>query len=173
PHALIGHSLGELVAATLADVWTLDDALHITCLRAESRHEELADVLSRMRLNAPRIRFASGETGDWITAEQATSASYWAERCRTDVGADTTGLLRDEPETMLLEIAPGAAAVLGEQPIGRIVVSSTSPVRHDAVAIREALARLWVNGAPVRWSALHEHRKPRRVPLPTYAFDTK
>ncbi|KJK54733.1 acyltransferase domain-containing protein, partial [Saccharothrix sp. ST-888] len=33
PHALIGHSLGELVAATLADVWTLDDALHITCLR--------------------------------------------------------------------------------------------------------------------------------------------
>ncbi|KJK54881.1 type I polyketide synthase, partial [Saccharothrix sp. ST-888] len=28
-------------------------------------------------------------------------------------------------------------------------------------------------GAPVRWSALHEHRKPRRVPLPTYAFDTK
>ncbi|MGW1895835.1 SDR family NAD(P)-dependent oxidoreductase, partial [Streptomyces sp. NPDC002004] len=25
----------------------------------------------------------------------------------------------------------------------------------------------------VNWAALHEHRTPRRVPLPTYAFDTK
>ncbi|KOV57654.1 hypothetical protein ADL00_26850, partial [Streptomyces sp. AS58] len=173
PHALIGHSLGELIAATLAEVWTLNDALHLVCLRAESRHEELADVLLTMRLNAPRLRFASGGTGDWITTEQATSVSYWVECCRTDVGADSTGLLRDEPETMLLEIAPGAAAVLGEQPIDRIVVSSTNPVRHDAVAVREALARLWVNGAPVRWSALHDHRAPRRVPLPTSAFATK
>ncbi|MGW2782761.1 SDR family NAD(P)-dependent oxidoreductase [Streptomyces populi] len=173
PHALVGHGLGELVAATLAEVWTLDDALRLVCLRAESRHEELADVLSTMRLNAPRLRFASSGTGDWITVEQATSASYWGERCRADGGADFTGLLRDEPETMLLEIAPGAAAVLGEQPIDRIVVSSTNPVRHDAVAVREALARLWVNGVPVRWSALHEHREPRRVPLPTYAFATE
>ncbi|KOV65565.1 hypothetical protein ADL00_19315, partial [Streptomyces sp. AS58] len=33
PHALIGHSLGELIAATLAEVWTLNDALHLVCLR--------------------------------------------------------------------------------------------------------------------------------------------
>ena len=34
-----------------------------------------------------------------------------------------------------------------------------------------AVARAYVAGAPMDWSALHRQRKPRRVPLPTYPFE--
>ncbi|KOV68880.1 hypothetical protein ADL00_12465, partial [Streptomyces sp. AS58] len=259
PHALIGHSLGELIAATLAEVWTLNDALHLVCLRGRLmqqqapgamlavslgeaevlpfvsdecvlaavnsprqtvlsgtheaidraaaaltehgvRHRRLATShafhspmmepmlaefereIARLELKAPRTRFVSNVTGDWITPEQATSASYWAQHIRATVrfSAGLSTLLRDEPDAMLLEAGPGAAIrmMVADHPEGRerILVPSmrhSREDRDDVQVARESLARLWVNGAPVRWSALHDHRKPRKVPLPAYAFDHK
>ena len=35
----------------------------------------------------------------------------------------------------------------------------------------EALGRLWVTGIKVKWAALHEGSRRRRVPLPTYPFN--
>jgi acyl transferase domain-containing protein len=37
----------------------------------------------------------------------------------------------------------------------------------------EALARLWVQGARIDWSALHRETPPERIALPTYPFERK
>ncbi|MFB0633034.1 alpha/beta fold hydrolase, partial [Streptomyces sp. AB3(2024)] len=144
--------------------------------------EEFERRVAQVDTRAPRIPFASNVTGRWITAEQATSASYWAEHVRSAVrfSDDVTLLLRDEPEALLLEVGPGgaAAALVSGHEVAqdRIVVASMRHVRDprgDVRLTREAMARLWVNGVPIDWAALHTNRSPRRVPLPTYAFDTK
>jgi len=36
-----------------------------------------------------------------------------------------------------------------------------------------ALAKLWVNGAPIDWQSFYENERRRRIPLPTYPFERK
>ncbi|MEU2908203.1 SDR family NAD(P)-dependent oxidoreductase, partial [Streptomyces globisporus] len=124
----------------------------------------------------------SNVTGDWITPEQATSPSYWAEHVRSTVrfSAGVDRLLSDDPGALLLEVGPGTAAntMVGDhqQARDRVLITSlrhARDTRDDLQVTREALAELWVNGVSVNWPALHEHHSPRRVPLPTYPFETK
>jgi acyl transferase domain-containing protein len=260
PRAMLGHSLGEYVAATVAGVWSLPDAVRLVCARGDlmqrqdpgvmlavsldereaaglagaegcvvaavnSPHQtvlsgpeeaieriagalaergvrhrrlvtshafhsplmapmlaEFEERLARVESTAPAVPFLSNVTGEWITAEQATSPAYWAEHLRAAVrfSDGAARLLANEPEALLLEVGPGttASSLVGEQrqARGRVLIASMrhrKDVRGDARAAREALARLWVNGARVNWPALYEGRAPRRVPLPTYAFDTR
>jgi len=254
PTAMIGHSIGEYVAACLAGVFSLPDALnivatrgrlmqsmapgvmlavllpehevepllggsmeiaavnspttcvvsgpataadafeqeltrrHISCQRLHTSHAfhssmmepmlaPFVDALSRVRLNAPRLRFVSNRTGTWITADEAVRPQYWADHLRHAVrfSAGLTHLLRETQPT-LLEVGPGRALSglarqLGvDSPLTITSLPHASESRDDQQAAVAALGELWLAGVTVDWQQFHEGQGRRRVSLPVYPF---
>jgi acyl transferase domain-containing protein len=174
PQQMIGHRLGEYVAACLSGVFSLEDAITLVVLR-ERNH------LSRINMQVPQIPFISNRTGDWITAKQAVDPDYWVNHLRGTVrfakGVET---LLKESETVFLEVGPGRS--LGE------MVSAGNPRKQSTViytcgdqkatasdqeTLLKAIGDLWISGITPDWNAFHNREKRRRISLPTYPFDRK
>ncbi|MGH7729554.1 MAG: acyltransferase domain-containing protein, partial [Vulcanimicrobiaceae bacterium] len=256
PVAMVGHSIGELVAATLAGVFSLEDAVAFAAERgrlmqalepgtmlavrlgaaeleallpaqveiaAENAPElcvasgpapavaalaarldergvvarplhtshafhsamvepivaPLRELVARMALAPPRLRFVSTVTGRWIGADEATSPDYWARHARERVRfAPALATVVAEGVRAFLELGPGATlATLALQGAARgtgsLVLGALPGPDEPGGALAgalEALGRLWTCGAQPRWAALHE-RAPRTISLPTYPFE--
>jgi amino acid adenylation domain-containing protein len=249
PAAMLGHSLGEYVTATVAGVFTRNDALRLVALRgrlmqalepgamtsvpldeasvaqdvtadvcaaafnsprssvlsgpvwaieaAEERlqrdgvasrrlrtshafHSAMMDPMiaafeaevAKLGLHAPSAPFVSSVTGRWITAEEATSARYWAHQCRKPVRfrAALETLLADGADLLLEAGAGKTLATLAKQTAPQIasVASFT-----QTEPIEQALAALWTAGATPDWAAYFAPEQRLRVSLPTYPFARK
>jgi acyl transferase domain-containing protein len=257
PAAMLGHSIGEYVAAHLAGVMTLEDALAVVaergrpmqsmapgtmlavelavealrprlpeaveiaavnapeltavagpthtveafaaaleaegigCRRLHTSHafhsammepalDRFRAAVSRVTLAAPQIPYVSNVTGRWITAEEATSADYYARHLRQAVLFEPgLRMLAEDPGLFLLEVGPGTTlASLAGMTLAaersRIAASLPHPREGEACqrAMLAALGSMWAAGVPVDWRAFHgDDRTPRRVPLPTYPFE--
>ncbi|HEY1016838.1 MAG TPA: beta-ketoacyl synthase N-terminal-like domain-containing protein, partial [Herpetosiphonaceae bacterium] len=141
--------------------------------------DEWTRLVASVRLTAPRLPYLSNLTGDWITAEQATSPTYWARHLREAVRWNT-GLetLFAEPSRVYLEVGPGQtlATLVRRHPGApdrqRVASSLARPgdAGQDLRLLLSALGQLWVAGATVTWAAVAGADTRRRVPLPTYPF---
>jgi acyl transferase domain-containing protein/acyl carrier protein len=252
PTAMIGHSVGEFVAACLADVFTLPAALELVATRGRlvqsmpagsmlalplSEDEVapvLSDELSLAAVNAPRATVVAGPTsavqalrellertgvqgtmlqtshafhsamldpivdemgisakragpgsptrrivstltGTWLTAEEATSPTYWANQLRGTVRFAQACQIVESTNAILLEVGPGRAlTTLAKQtvPSMRGVASLGRSGRlSDGQALASALGQLWAAGAKVDWAALHAGDRRQRVALPTYPYE--
>ncbi|MSP59688.1 MAG: acyltransferase domain-containing protein [Myxococcales bacterium] len=255
PCALLGHSLGEYVAACLAEVFTLEDALALVAARGRLMQalpagamiavpvgeEELRALLPQevsvaavnapascvasgppdaiaelerrlasrglsgrrlrtshafhssmmdsvlvpftervraVRLSAPKIPFLSNLTGTFATAAEAINPAYWARQMRGTVRFSSAleALLQDTP--VLLEVGPGRtlAALAAQHRGGAGAVTSLPPplqIGGDAETFTTAVGRLWLEGVPIDWPAVHAREPRRRVPLPTYPFERR
>jgi acyl transferase domain-containing protein len=256
PQAMIGHSLGEYVAACLAGVFSLPDALAVVALRGRlldqlpagamlsvplAAHElqplltaglSLAAVngpalcvvsgskdaiaemetaltlrdlevrrvatdtalhsdmvtpvlepftqfVEHLRLQAPHLPYLSNVTGTWITAQEATSPSYWATHLRQTVRfAEGMQTLLQEADLLCLEVGPGhTLSMLARQHIDNTqqhsVFSSLGYAREqqaELVSLLTTVGQLWLAGASIDWARFAAHQRRRRIPLPTYPF---
>ncbi|WP_223635451.1 type I polyketide synthase [Corallococcus sp. EGB] len=257
PEAMVGHSIGEYVAACLAGVFSLDDALALVAARGQLMQElppgamlsvalaeeELAPLLDarlsvaavnapgltvvagpvdaveglkgrlqargvahrplhtshafhsqlmdpilapftervrRVRLSAPRIPYLSNVTGTWVTAQEATNPTAWANHLRQPVRF-AAGLQTLGASPVLLEVGPGRTlATFASRHTGlRVPATTVTSLPHpeektpDALVARAALGRLWMAGVDVDWAAVHAGAPRQRVSLPTYPFERK
>ncbi len=142
---------------------------------------QFARVLAGVRLAPASLPIASTLTGDWLTADEATSSDYWLQHMRRPVrffdGLQT--LLGDSPPSILLESGPGhslaSAARHQTEPNGPHTVIGSMRAEgepgSDAECLLAAVGALWMAGRAVDWHALHGSRRPGRVPLPGYPFE--
>ncbi|MCC6456163.1 MAG: amino acid adenylation domain-containing protein [Caldilineaceae bacterium] len=262
PQAMLGHSIGEYVAACLAGVMTLDDALKLVAVRGrlmqqlptgamlavplseekvrlylsgslslavingpercvisgpaaeiesleaslaregvaaqrlETSHAfhsamlepvlaEFAAAVRQVTLHAPRLPYLSNVTGQWIRAEEATDADYWARQMRQTVRfSEGLSVLLEEPGWVLLEVGPGQTLSTlarrhpdhkSQQTILASLPKLPGPKLADddgeMQGIMQTLGRLWLAGVEVAWEQLYQGEARRRIPLPTYPFE--
>lgn len=177
PQVLYGNQQRELVAACLADVLSLEDALSLISKRdalmqecgrnmmnGDQRSDESIYLtsLQQMLLKEPQIPCISSVTRTWLTTKQATDPAYWAMRLCTPAHNDPALALftQKKPEWVLL-------------PIGTISERKEPKGAEGDTYLMTTLGQLWLAGASIDWSRFHEEECRMRLPLPTYPFERK
>ncbi|MDX3136697.1 beta-ketoacyl synthase N-terminal-like domain-containing protein, partial [Streptomyces europaeiscabiei] len=147
----------------------------------EPVREEMLELLAAVTPRRPEVPFFSTVTGDWLDGA-ATDAGYWYDNLRNPV------LL--EPAVRALTLAGHGAFVevsphpVLTAPVQATVEAATGP-RHAVVTgtlrrgdggaarLQTSVGALWTAGADVDWSPVFTGLAPRRVTLPTYAFQRR
>jgi acyl transferase domain-containing protein/thioesterase domain-containing protein len=186
PEVMIGDGIGEFVAACLAGVFSLSDALTLLAGRARlleslpvGIESAVRDLLRGVTLNAPTIPCIANVTGTWITPSEAKDPAYWANHLTHTVPvAEGLNELIKAPHRILLEVGPGQMLDSQSRHLARAcghAVFSSFGYRGDgtqeAASMLTALGQLWTKGVRPDWRALYDGERRRRVSLPTYPFE--
>jgi acyl transferase domain-containing protein/acyl carrier protein len=157
--------------------------------------EEFREVLAGVTFQAPQLPIVSNVTGEMADPAQLCTPEYWVRQVRETVRfADNVATLVARGVNTFLEVGPdavlvphlpaadafvaGSAGVAGDAYVagsagvagGALVVASLRRDRDEVTTLLAALAGLHVNGVAVDWEAVYAGTAPRRVDLPTYAF---
>ncbi|MDX2939319.1 SDR family NAD(P)-dependent oxidoreductase [Streptomyces ipomoeae] len=141
--------------------------------------EEFRRIAEGVVFHPPTISFISDLTGLPADAEQLRSPDYWAAHIRETVRfLDVLHSLGAAHVTTCLELGPGgtlSALVRGGLGEGARPAPAAVPVlrddRPEQEALTAALAEAHVHGASPDWAVVFADHRPRRVALPTYAFE--
>jgi phthiocerol/phenolphthiocerol synthesis type-I polyketide synthase E len=144
--------------------------------------DDLTETAASLETKIPSIPYISGETGDWITAEQVLEPRYWARHlCGPVRFADGIERLWGIPSQILLEIGPGQnlCALAMQHPASHQArcVATLPSLRHvyereaDHPLLLRSLGRLWLAGVKIDWASFYARERRRRVSLPTYPFE--
>ncbi len=186
PRMLFGEGAGEYVAACLAGVFSLADALALVVVRgraiADPEDEAVLEGLRPRIVEALKgagdLPWVSAVTGSEIQPEQALDPEYWISQAKdsTRFSEDLQTVLA-EPRAVLLEVGPGhgrageeSAGALTE-PLGLCSLVEPSGGGSEFATVLETLGSLWQRGAEIDWEAYHQYERRQRVPLPAYPFE--
>ncbi|MER5353636.1 SDR family NAD(P)-dependent oxidoreductase [Kitasatospora sp. NPDC002551] len=140
----------------------------------------LREVVAGIELREPLIPLASDVTGRIATAAEVCDPEYWVRQvCEPVRFADAVASARGVGASVFVELGPEAALtpMVAECTAG--TDTATVPAQHrerDRIeTLRTALARLFVRGGAVDWTAVTgvdaATARRRTGELPTYAFE--
>jgi amino acid adenylation domain-containing protein len=138
----------------------------------------LAAFVRKLTLSPPQIPFVSSVSGNWITAEQATSFDYWARHLRVPVRfAEGLTTLWSDPSRVLLEAGPRATNATMAKQVAKdsarqlAVASLSDQPEAELESLLRAIGTLWSAGVAVDFRALNAIGVRHHVSLPTYPFE--
>lgn len=181
PEMVFGVGVGEWVAACLAGSVSLEDALALVAANGRlatqaNGPQMLGRLVAGVEYQEPTLRVLSSLSGDWLTAEQATDAAYYAGLLTAPHQTEAAlKRLAQDPKTILLEVGVGdtlSQAALAFKTERSVMVASW-PGEGDLGQLLTALAHLWLTGLSVDWAGFSADEKRRRLALPTYPFERK
>ncbi|MCP5046966.1 MAG: acyltransferase domain-containing protein, partial [bacterium] len=143
---------------------------------------EFKKNIAALSPNKPQIPYLSNVTGDWITAEGASSPEHWAAHLTQSVHY-SSGMEKLVKEKNALYIEIGAGQDLTAMALRYIDKNSLQKAINlvrpamkkvsDSYFLWNRIGRLWLNGVLFDWKQMYMGGKRFRVPLPTYSFDNK
>ncbi|OPF71888.1 hypothetical protein VT50_0232360 [Streptomyces antioxidans] len=130
---------------------------------------EFAAAIDQLTFAQPRMPLVSTVTGQLVDERVATPA-YWVEQVRATVRfADAVEYMAGQGGvSAFLELGPDAALT----PVidSAVAVPTLREGHGEHRALLAALGRLHTHGVEPDWAAVYAPYAPRRVDLPTYAF---
>ncbi|MFF0520950.1 SDR family NAD(P)-dependent oxidoreductase [Actinomadura nitritigenes] len=149
----------------------VDYASHTS--HVEAIEAELAGLLDGLAPRASKVPFFSTVEGRWLDTTEL-DGGYWYRNLRRQVRfADAVQALAGDGFRTFVEVSahpvlvPSIAEMVTEPSV------AVGTLRRDDGGLRRfllSLAELHVRGVPVDWTAVFAGSDPRRVALPTYAF---
>jgi acyl transferase domain-containing protein/thioesterase domain-containing protein len=141
--------------------------------------ERFRQGVSRIRLSQPALPFISNLSGSWADHALLSDPEYWVRQLRQPVRfADGLAKALELGDAVLLEVGPGQSLCsLARQNLqgqARTVLPSTGKPQEaggDAALMLTSLGALWARGLTPDWGVVRGGGAPRRISLPTYAFD--
>ncbi|MFI6345284.1 type I polyketide synthase [Streptomyces sp. NPDC050560] len=135
--------------------------------------DEFRAAIEGLEFREPEIPVVSNVTGAVAGPGLVTDPSYWVRHVREAVRfADGLTAMREAGVDTLLELGPdGVLTAMASAALDDVTaVAGLRKDRDEPTAWLTALATLYATGVPVDWRAEFAGTAPRRVELPTYAF---
>jgi acyl transferase domain-containing protein len=138
---------------------------------------DFAECVARIALHAPTIPYLSNVTGDWITAQAATSPAYWVAHLRQSVQFAAGLTTLRSASDLLIEVGPGRTlATFARRHADYDPATVFTSLRHpqeeqsDEAHLLSTLGQLWQQGITIDWDNYYANETRQRISLPTYPF---
>ena len=182
PKAVMGCGLGEYVAATVAGVFSLEEALKLVAERTrlkqaercgstrqagspEEMVEAFREIAAKVTYSQPKIPFISTANGELIPKEIAT-AEYW---CRHLQQSENSAVHTETLANYQLVLAMGSKPTSLAEKV-EVCLSSFHPEQKDWQEMLSSLGELFVRGVAIDWCAFDRDYPRSHLQLPTYPF---
>ncbi|HET8840367.1 MAG TPA: SDR family oxidoreductase, partial [Ktedonobacteraceae bacterium] len=182
PQAILGHGPGIYTAASLAGVFTLEEALLLVLEQTHAEQQE--GRTERTRQFTPRasqIPLLSPLTGGWLNSEESLDLNCWQKLAeQTTPAFEGLEQLLREPDSILLTVGCGQMieliALMAECPSGDLttlplILTALPSGQSGSRALLATLGQLWLAGGVIDWERFYSQERRYRVPLPTYPFE--
>lgn len=140
--------------------------------------KKFEEILKKVEFKEPQIPYVSNVTGTWVTYDEIKNTDYWVNHlCKTVKFSTGVRTLQKCGKYAYLEVGPGSvlcSLVNLQRP--NALFNSAIPILRKSAQVFEiysGLAELWRQGANIDWAAFYGDQKKKRIPLPTYPFETK
>lgn len=135
---------------------------------------EFTAVAAELSVGLPTIPVISNVTGQ-LVADDFASADYWARHIRAVVRfGDSVRSAHCAGASRFIEVGPGGGLTsLIEASLADAQIVSVPTLRKDRpepVRVMTAAAQGFVSGMGLDWASVFSGYRPKRVELPTYAF---
>ncbi len=135
---------------------------------------EFTAVAAELSVGLPTIPVMSNVTGQ-LVADDFASADYWARHIRAVVRfGDSVRSAHCAGASRFIEVGPGGGLTsLIEASLADAQIVSVPTLRKDRpepVSVMTAAAQGFVSGMGLDWASVFSGYRPKRVELPTYAF---
>lgn len=135
---------------------------------------EFTAVAAELSVGLPTIPVISNVTGQ-LVADDFASADYWARHIRAVVRfGDSVRNAHCAGASRFIEVGPGGGLTsLIEASLADAQIVSVPTLRKDRpepVSVMTAAAQGFVSGMGLDWASVFSGYRPKRVELPTYAF---
>jgi acyl transferase domain-containing protein/SAM-dependent methyltransferase len=144
--------------------------------------ESFMQVVSAMRLDAPKIPYLSNVSGTWITAEQAQDPAYYVRHLRETVRfAEGAKRILEDTGLVFAELGPGnvLCTFLKQNSAVTHAVPTVSLMRHgkatetDAQHLVHGLGTLWGFGVAPDWKRYYRPQQRFKLNAPLYPFERR
>ncbi|TDC97025.1 SDR family NAD(P)-dependent oxidoreductase [Nonomuraea deserti] len=169
---LLAHCEEQGVRAKRIDVDYASHSAHV-----ESIEDELARLLAPVTPRETEVAWYSTVRREWLSGTEV-DAAYWYENLRQTVWfAPAVSALAESGHRFFVETSAHPVSQIGTRETleeSGCEAVSVGTLRRDDGGLRRlwsSAAELWVRGVDVDWAQAYAPARPRRVDLPTYAFE--